>query len=101
MTENSERIVRLEEKVDAIVLRTDFQDERIKDLNKDLVEGLKSQESLLREMVKELKGQQEEMHIAYERMGAFTKGVLWIGGIGMTVAAFLLRYGDKLKAFLS
>lgn len=95
-----ERIVRLEEKVDAITARNDSQDMRIDKLNKELISGLKAQEDLLREMVSELKSQQQEMHIAYQRMSAFTKGVLWVGGIGAGLITFFIRYGDKLKDFI-
>lgn len=99
MSEGAERIARLEERVDSIITRNETQDARIEALNKEIVDGLKSQEQYLRQMVSELQSQQQEMHIAYERMGAFTKGVLWIGGLGAAAATFFLKYGDKIKDF--
>ena len=99
MSDQNERIAVLEQKIEFVVTRTEDQDHKIDNLSQDLVKGLDNQQNLLREMVGELKGQQHEMQIAYERMGAFTKGVLWIGGTGMALAAFLLRYGDKIKSF--
>jgi len=95
-----ERVVRLEAQTDYIIQKTENQEERIYKLNEDLIEGLKKQEDLLRQMVSGIKEQQQEMHNAYQRMGAFTKGVLWIGGIGIGLATFFLRYGDKIKSFL-
>lgn len=100
MEQGSERIARLEERVEAIAIRNELQDARVNKLNEDLTNGLKAQEILLREMVSELKSQQQEMHIAYERMGAFTKGVLWIGGIGAAAVTFFLKYGEKIKDLL-
>lgn len=101
-----ERLVRLEEKIEAIQFRNDSQDERIDRLNMELVEGLKNQEKILKEMVnelrsqqKEMKNQQQEMHIAYEKMSSFSKGVLWLGGITTALATFFIRYGDKVKDF--
>lgn len=92
----SERVIRLEEKTEAISIRTSLHEEKIERLGSDLVTGLKTQEDLLRELIGDLKDQQATMRQAYDRMSSFSRGVLWLGGLGTAVAVFFLRFSDKI-----
>ena len=95
----AERIGRLEAQMIDIKDVTRKQDEQIEKLVSDLIAGMRAQESLLREVVHELKEQHNSLKSSYDRMNAFTKGVLWLGGIVAAGMALLIKF--DVKGFFS
>lgn len=98
-----ERVARLEGETELLRRDLDRREAEISELRKDLVEGLGRQESLLREMVDELRGQHSELKGAHERMNSFTRGVTWVGGTMATIAtiagAWAAAAGSLFGAF--
>ena len=94
-----ERMARLEAQVISIQDATLKQDYQIDKLQSDLIAGMRAQESLLREVVFELKGQHQSLKSSYDKMNSFTRGVLWLGGI--LAAGFVFLSKLDIKGFFS